>query len=78
MSSLINLGIGGERTTGCGSLSGYYETDFDIELKESSQNETVQASLSLVALLKMSYVMMIFTRQSSGVDVSSKKENRCP
>lgn len=30
-------------------MSGYYETDFDIELKESSQNETVQASLSLVA-----------------------------
>lgn len=48
MSTLINLGIGGERTTGCGSLSGYNESDFNIELKESSKDETGQASLSLV------------------------------
>lgn len=49
MNTLINLGVGGERTTGCGSLSGFYETDFSINLKESSQNENTQASLSLVA-----------------------------
>lgn len=49
MNTLITLGVGGERTTGCGSLSGYDETDFCIDLKASSQNENAQASLSLVA-----------------------------
>jgi CRISPR-associated protein Csm4 len=45
MQTLVNLGIGGERTSGCGSLTEYKETDFAIDIDHS----TYRSSLSLIA-----------------------------
>lgn len=45
MKALINLGIGGERTTGCGSLSGYEEIEFNLEMEKSEHT----SSISLIA-----------------------------
>jgi CRISPR-associated protein Csm4 len=47
MQTLVNFGIGGERTTGCGSLTGFQETEsMDIKPAEIS---SYCASVSLVA-----------------------------
>lgn len=45
MKVMVNLGIGGERSSGCGSLKGYELIDFPIENK----NSTFRSSLSLIA-----------------------------
>lgn len=49
MNTLINIGIGGERSTGSGCFSGFKEIDFTIELIDKTQNIEYQSSLSLVA-----------------------------
>lgn len=49
MNTLINLGVGGERTTGCGSLTGFEELVFDVDLKDNNQNNDYEASMSLIA-----------------------------
>ena len=46
MQTLVNLGIGGERTTGCGSLSGFQETELNFNPVEISN---YRASVSLIA-----------------------------
>jgi CRISPR-associated protein Csm4 len=45
MQTLVNLGIGGERTSGCGSLTECKENDFAIDIAHS----TYRSSLSLIA-----------------------------
>lgn len=45
MQTLIHFGIGGERSSGCGSLAGYNELVFTLELKEYRY----QSSMSLIA-----------------------------
>jgi CRISPR type III-A-associated RAMP protein Csm4 len=49
MDTLVNLGIGGERTTGCGSLYGFEEHDFDFNFNNSTlveeSNQCVSISL---------------------------------
>ena len=48
MHTLVNLGIGGERTTGCGSIVGYEELDFDFKF---AGNSTVEEKVSLSLIL---------------------------
>jgi CRISPR-associated protein Csm4 len=45
METLVNLGIGGERSSGCGHLTEYQTVDFNIEIKDT----TYHSSLSLIA-----------------------------
>lgn len=49
MQTLVNLGVGGERSTGCGSLTGFEEFDFQIHVSAPLSDEDCQASVSLVA-----------------------------
>ena len=46
MQTLVNLGIGGNRSSGCGSLSEYKKIDFAIKINSIS---TYRTSLSLIA-----------------------------
>ena len=52
MQTLVNLGIGGDRSSGCGSLTEYRKTDFIVK-PDVSQSQTsttnYRASLSLIA-----------------------------
>ena len=45
MQTFVNLGIGGERTTGCGSLSGFKELDFNFINIASDGRYNVSVSL---------------------------------
>jgi CRISPR-associated protein Csm4 len=45
LNTLINLGIGGERSTGCGALTGFEEVGFELGLSDSN----FKASISLIA-----------------------------
>ncbi|HPL06169.1 MAG TPA: type III-A CRISPR-associated RAMP protein Csm4 [Bacteroidales bacterium] len=47
MQTFIVLGIGGERSTGCGALSGFEIIDFNFDMSESGKDKQVQVSLSL-------------------------------
>lgn len=49
MQTLVNFGIGGERTTGCGSLTGYEEIDFDFNFVNNSFANVYRVSVSLTA-----------------------------
>lgn len=49
MQTLVNFGIGGERTTGCGSLTGYEEIDFDFNFVNNSFANGYRVSVSLTA-----------------------------
>ncbi|MDR2652200.1 MAG: type III-A CRISPR-associated RAMP protein Csm4 [Prevotellaceae bacterium] len=45
LQTMTQLGIGGERSSGCGSLTGYEKVDFSLNLPEA---QPYQASISLV------------------------------
>ncbi|MFA7589483.1 MAG: type III-A CRISPR-associated RAMP protein Csm4 [Acholeplasmataceae bacterium] len=45
MQMLVNFGVGGERSSGCGSLTEYATTDFQVEI----ENVAYRSSLSLIA-----------------------------
>lgn len=47
MQTLIVLGIGGERSTGCGALSEYKIIDFVFDMNENEKDKQMQVSLSL-------------------------------
>ena len=46
MQALVNFGVGGERTTGCGSLSGFQKVELDFKPVDVSN---YRASVSLIA-----------------------------
>ena len=54
MQTLVNFGIGGERTTGCGSLSGFEEQniDFNFENHINVKESGTSVSISLTAPLE--------------------------
>jgi CRISPR-associated protein Csm4 len=45
MQTLVHFGIGGERTSGCGSITEYQETIFELKI----ENSKYRSSLSLIA-----------------------------
>lgn len=45
MQTLIHFGVGGERTSGCGSLTSFHEVEFSLEIS----NVNYQSSISLIA-----------------------------
>jgi len=47
MQTLMRLGIGGERTTGCGALTEFKIVDFNFDMDESVKDKHSQVSLSL-------------------------------
>ena len=49
LKALTDFGIGGERTTGCGGLSGFEEIDFNLSDDLVSQNSGYSVSISLIA-----------------------------
>lgn len=54
MQTLVNFGIGGERTTGCGSLAGFEEQniDFNFENHTNVEESGTSVSISLTAPLE--------------------------
>ena len=48
MNALVNFGIGGERSTGCGSITGYEELEIDFNfIGDYTTDEKVSVSLTL-------------------------------